>query len=656
MGVPTLEGAAADARDDAEPCGEDAVGNLSSGVALMTAVQSRHVELVARLLEQKSHPDKANKDGVTPLHMAVFDGVYDIVQMLLVARADVDSRDRYGQTPLFFAPHQAVCTQLGLASADANVFNKSGQSPLHTAAHAGLNDVVAWLVDHMKPSNINARDKHGRTAVFCAAHSNLVPTVILLQENGADITLRPHRYSSAKGKRSGGACASAGGSPTAAADLSQKPAEAVLEAPAHPLPAPEPAMEVSAFASAPAPAPAPGATEVAAEAAMTKVVAAVAAAEPSGCATEDAREDATNAPTEDDAARVVKTAVPSILQETFARMSRGDDAVSAASIVEELDRCSEDGRARRVAAAAAAAANTATPRLSPSHVEDVSQVQNKHTCDDGDVVVTGGSVAANAQIVAAPVANVIAEKGEEDLAQAEERGKAEAEADQKSTVNAEMLLRAEDREKERKSEDIESQNDAVEEEVNVAPPPKEESTTESPEKDSTNKAEIDGAVDHVAAGAVTAAVPEHAAPAVCRSAETTVKTKHVRPLEREGYDAFLADVSTKGGAKALESAPSSFRADREIVLTAVANDEAALRLAAPELASDESFLAAAGLVPVFAQFGEALAPDVLTEVLQELDPDAWTDETIAELFAGRKAGEPIRVAEFLAWLSSMAAG
>eukprot|EP00913_Durusdinium_trenchii_P016100 g15133.t1 len=36
-----------------------------------------------------------------------------------------------------------------------------------------------------------SEDKHGRTAVYCAAHSNLKSTVFLLHDKGADITLRP---------------------------------------------------------------------------------------------------------------------------------------------------------------------------------------------------------------------------------------------------------------------------------------------------------------------------------------------------------------------------------------------------------------------------------------------------------------------------------
>jgi len=174
---------------------------------LMAAVQAQHAELVGLLLHYKADPDMHDPKGVSPLHMAAFDGMQPIVQHLLDARANVDARDRHGQTPLFFAPHRSACSQLGEARADVNVLNYKGQSALHLAAHAGLNDAVLWLADHMRPEVINTQDKHGRTAVYCAAHSNLKSTIMLLQEHGADVTLRPHKYRNQAAKKAQAAAA-----------------------------------------------------------------------------------------------------------------------------------------------------------------------------------------------------------------------------------------------------------------------------------------------------------------------------------------------------------------------------------------------------------------------------------------------------------------
>merc|ERR1711953_657685 len=80
------------------------------------------------------------------------------------------------------------------ANADLNILNYKGQSALHLAAHAGLNESVQWLAEHVKPSFINMQDKHGRTAMYCAAHSNIKSTILILQDKGADASLRPFKY------------------------------------------------------------------------------------------------------------------------------------------------------------------------------------------------------------------------------------------------------------------------------------------------------------------------------------------------------------------------------------------------------------------------------------------------------------------------------
>ncbi|CAE8639472.1 unnamed protein product [Polarella glacialis] len=121
-----------------------------------------------------------------------------MIKLLVGARANVDAQDCHGQSPLFFAPSREVCAQLGAVKADVNILNHKGQSALHLAAHAGLNDAVMWLADCMKPAALNAQDRHGRTAVYCAAHSNLKSTILLLQDKGADVTLRPRKYRSSK--------------------------------------------------------------------------------------------------------------------------------------------------------------------------------------------------------------------------------------------------------------------------------------------------------------------------------------------------------------------------------------------------------------------------------------------------------------------------
>ncbi|CAE6918569.1 secG [Symbiodinium natans] len=119
-------------------------------------------------------------EGVTPLHLATFDGALDTMKTLIQARANFEAQDCHGQTPFFFVPNRRTCVILADAAADPNVLNHKGQTPLHLAAHAGLNDAASFLHMQCFLAVSWCQDKHGRTAVYCAAHSNLKPTILLL--------------------------------------------------------------------------------------------------------------------------------------------------------------------------------------------------------------------------------------------------------------------------------------------------------------------------------------------------------------------------------------------------------------------------------------------------------------------------------------------
>jgi len=97
--------------------------------------------------------------------------------------------------PSFFARSREVCQQLSVAGANVHALNCKGQSSLHLAAYAGLEDVVSWLVANMKGVVINQQDKRGRTALYCALKSQKLSTVTILHEHGADLTLKPSKYS-----------------------------------------------------------------------------------------------------------------------------------------------------------------------------------------------------------------------------------------------------------------------------------------------------------------------------------------------------------------------------------------------------------------------------------------------------------------------------
>jgi len=160
---------------------------------LTCAVEAGHLEIVDLLLRQGANPDVATCKGARPLHLAAFSGNLDVLRRLLQAKVNVNSDDRHGQTPIFFAADADVCSTLFAASADLDLRNRKGQSALHTAAHAGLDGVLEWLVKHVKPGLINATDKHGRTAFYVAKHAGFTSAAAILKSHGANARIKPHK-------------------------------------------------------------------------------------------------------------------------------------------------------------------------------------------------------------------------------------------------------------------------------------------------------------------------------------------------------------------------------------------------------------------------------------------------------------------------------
>lgn len=171
---------------------EGASVNAQTAVSpLMCAVQADNAELVELLLLRRADVNAPDGKGVCPLHVAVFDGMTDVITLLLSARADLESKDQYGQTPLFFAPDAALCKRLQDEGGDVNAINHKGQTALHLAAHSGVNEVVVWLTTAMKSELLDYRDHHGRTAAYCAAHWKLHETLRMLEKAGANVHLQP---------------------------------------------------------------------------------------------------------------------------------------------------------------------------------------------------------------------------------------------------------------------------------------------------------------------------------------------------------------------------------------------------------------------------------------------------------------------------------
>jgi hypothetical protein len=133
-------------------------------------------------------------NGDTPLHKAVSEDKKDMVEQLLVNKAEVNATNIYGWTPLFYAAmsgNKDIVALLLANKAEVNTkANNNGWTPLHLAALFGHKDVAALLLANK--ADINAKDNSGRTPLQLAVQNGLddEDVVELLLVNKAEINAR----------------------------------------------------------------------------------------------------------------------------------------------------------------------------------------------------------------------------------------------------------------------------------------------------------------------------------------------------------------------------------------------------------------------------------------------------------------------------------
>jgi ankyrin repeat protein len=158
---------------------------------LLDAVKKGNVEQVQQLLDAKADPNKADKEGKTPLWWATHNSNKDIVRMLLNAKANPDVSSKDGITPLFQAvlsKNKDIIQILLAAKADPNIAHKDGRTPLWLAAGDGYKEIVQMLL--AVKADPNRADKYGRTPLRMAAKDGHKEIVQMLLIAGANPTMK----------------------------------------------------------------------------------------------------------------------------------------------------------------------------------------------------------------------------------------------------------------------------------------------------------------------------------------------------------------------------------------------------------------------------------------------------------------------------------
>lgn len=168
--------------------------NYQGYTPLHTAVYLSNPEPAEFLVSHGADPDAPSSEGHTPLHLASMYDNKELVRLLVAHGANLDARDHDGATPLHLARGVAVARALLDAGADTEAKNKDGMTPLFCAVEGmpffaqQRMDLVTELLN--RGADINTTRRDGETPLLAAAGSTELAMFALLVTRGADLSAR----------------------------------------------------------------------------------------------------------------------------------------------------------------------------------------------------------------------------------------------------------------------------------------------------------------------------------------------------------------------------------------------------------------------------------------------------------------------------------
>jgi len=174
---------------------------LTGGTPLHTAASANQIDFAKLLIKRKANLESVDKFGSTPLLTATLHIDPDMVEVLVDAGANINVKSTVNPlvTPMVFAAgnpnpleHRksvAIIKYLLAHKGDSNFPSSNGTTPLMAAArkpdHSDGYDRAALLMD--KGAKLDAVNDKGETALMLAAGAGNEKLVKLLIEKGADV-------------------------------------------------------------------------------------------------------------------------------------------------------------------------------------------------------------------------------------------------------------------------------------------------------------------------------------------------------------------------------------------------------------------------------------------------------------------------------------
>jgi len=160
---------------------------LPSNPLVKAALDDNIEELKQALINIDANVRDPQTDS-TALEHAVRNGNREMVQLLLWAKADVNARDRSGQTALMMLAGDVTTDMvwdLLNAGAKVNLRDTDGDTALSEIATVNNTEVLKTLLD--AGAKVNAVNNQGQSALMKAAAEGLVNNIRVLVQAGADI-------------------------------------------------------------------------------------------------------------------------------------------------------------------------------------------------------------------------------------------------------------------------------------------------------------------------------------------------------------------------------------------------------------------------------------------------------------------------------------
>jgi len=173
------------------------VKDYSAYMALQFAIFDKNTKYVKLLVDGGVDVNTIPDDeSFTPLMKASQKGYFDIVKILVSAGADVNVKDKYGQTALILTASWPtgfdrldIVKLLIEAGADVNIKNNYGYTALmrESSDYANMH-IIRYLVK--SGADIHAKANDNETALMIAAENGQLAVVSFLISKGADINAK----------------------------------------------------------------------------------------------------------------------------------------------------------------------------------------------------------------------------------------------------------------------------------------------------------------------------------------------------------------------------------------------------------------------------------------------------------------------------------